>query len=297
VAARFLLIDGYNLLHAAGMARRSYGPGDLQRCRERLLRHLVSHLTAAEIGRALVVFDAREPPPDRPANQIYRGLRILFANPGGDADVVIQESLAEHRAPRQLTLISSDHVLQQAARRQQAKYLDSEAFLAELERRRERDRRKSAPESDEKPADHLTPAEAEHWLRAFGDLSDFTADASSRDQPDDIPSADDHRASISTEARTSDEHTTGMPTESTPRSARSSKRAKERATGPKKRGPPPASQDKRGGGAHELEFWMQVFRGLPEAAELSRGQTIDLPLPKGPIQPQTGFKPRRKSSD
>ena len=30
------LIDGYNLLHAAGLAREKYGPGDLERALARL---------------------------------------------------------------------------------------------------------------------------------------------------------------------------------------------------------------------------------------------------------------------
>ena len=29
---RDLVIDGYNLMHAAGLARATYGPGDLERC-------------------------------------------------------------------------------------------------------------------------------------------------------------------------------------------------------------------------------------------------------------------------
>ncbi len=40
-----LLIDGYNLLHAAGLGRARYGPGDLQRARQALLRKLFELLT------------------------------------------------------------------------------------------------------------------------------------------------------------------------------------------------------------------------------------------------------------
>ena len=57
--ARFLLIDGYNLLYAAGMGRATYGPGDLQRSRAQLLRYLFSKLTPAEIARTTIIFDAR----------------------------------------------------------------------------------------------------------------------------------------------------------------------------------------------------------------------------------------------
>ena len=50
---RDLLIDGYNLMHAAGFARVRYGPGDLERCRLRLL-NLVAGLELPDAGRVLV---------------------------------------------------------------------------------------------------------------------------------------------------------------------------------------------------------------------------------------------------
>src|SRR5690349_20885382 len=46
MSAGILLIDGYNLLHAAGMAQHDYGPGDLLRCRTRLLKWLLEKLSA-----------------------------------------------------------------------------------------------------------------------------------------------------------------------------------------------------------------------------------------------------------
>ena len=65
MATPFHIIDGYNLLHAAGLGRPTYGPGDLERCRNRLLSFLRTHLRAAERARTTVVFDARDAPPDR----------------------------------------------------------------------------------------------------------------------------------------------------------------------------------------------------------------------------------------
>ena len=48
-----LLIDGYNLLHAAGLARRRYGRDGLERSRNRLLDLLAGLLTDAERPRTL----------------------------------------------------------------------------------------------------------------------------------------------------------------------------------------------------------------------------------------------------
>lgn len=170
--ARFLLIDGYNLLHAAGMGRQEYGPGDLQRCRERLLRYLTVKLTAAEISRATVIFDARDPPRDRPAEQTFRKLQILFANPGGDADVRIEQWLDDHSAPKRVTLVSSDHALQRAARRRRAQFVDSEQFFEQLERRRNRGENSARGGNDDaKPGGAMTDAMIAHWMREFGDVS------------------------------------------------------------------------------------------------------------------------------
>src|SRR4051812_42547896 len=104
MAVPYLIIDGYNLLHAAGMARSRYGPGDLLRARQRLLKFLIRTLSSAERERATVVFDARDAPPDRSPNWIVGGIRIVFANPDGDADAMIERLIAAHHAPKQLLL-------------------------------------------------------------------------------------------------------------------------------------------------------------------------------------------------
>ncbi|HCK52509.1 MAG TPA: hypothetical protein DIC23_04775, partial [Planctomycetaceae bacterium] len=67
VATQFLLIDGYNLLHAAGFARKRYGPGQFEKCRQRLLQGLADRLSGEQRGRATVVFDAQQAPADVPS--------------------------------------------------------------------------------------------------------------------------------------------------------------------------------------------------------------------------------------
>lgn len=174
MSAGLLLIDGYNLLHAAGMAQSEYRPGDLLRCRTRLLRFLFDRLSAAEVRGATIVFDARDPPPDRPTQVVVSGLKVLFANPGGDADVLIQNWLARHPAPRRVTLVSSDRVLQRAARSCGSKFIGSEDFVHELERRSRAQLPKSgrrAGQSDgDKPGAAASAAQTAYWLKVFGDI-------------------------------------------------------------------------------------------------------------------------------
>ena len=77
-----LIIDGYNMLHAAGLARRTYGPRDLERCRLRLLNLIASGLDETQRQRTSVVFDAKDPPPDATRHAAYRELQVYFADPG-----------------------------------------------------------------------------------------------------------------------------------------------------------------------------------------------------------------------
>jgi hypothetical protein len=249
--ARFLLIDGYNLMYAAGLGRQDYGPGDLQRCRERLLKYLANKLSAAEIARATVIFDARDPPPGRSPQQVFRGIRVLFANPGGDADVVIQQWLDDHSSPKRITLVSSDHVLQRAARRLRAEFVDSERFFERLERRRDKDRRSDRLDHDAKPAEELSPSEAAHWIGVFGDLSTIVT-------PEEPEVRDANEVEAPKMAKRETKREGGKPR----RTTRKSRAGKGKAANLKRTGR--ISRD-------ELGYWMEVFGSLPEARELAQG--------------------------
>jgi uncharacterized protein len=135
MSSPFLIIDGYNLLHAAGFARLQYGPGDLERARRRLVVLLAEKLRADERPRCTVVFDAQQAAGDRPQQADHHGITVQFAPAGQDADTAIERLIAHHPAARRMIVVSSDHRLQQAAKRRQATPLDSETFLKELDRR------------------------------------------------------------------------------------------------------------------------------------------------------------------
>jgi predicted RNA-binding protein with PIN domain len=165
----FVIIDGYNLLHAAGLARLQYGPGDLERARHRLLALLAEKLRPDERRRCTVVFDAQQAPTDLPRQNDLHGLTIQFAPSGQDADTVIEQIIARHSAPRRMLVVSSDHRLQQAAKRRNAKPVDSEAFLRELGRRESR----SPLVEDQVPSNSTTPTSSKaltDWQVEFGDI-------------------------------------------------------------------------------------------------------------------------------
>lgn len=164
VGARFLLIDGYNLLHAAGLARTDYRPDELRRQREKLLRLVAAQLSPAEVPRVTVIFDARDPTVDRPHTTRFAGMAVIFARPEGDADLVIGRWLDRHPAARHVTLVSGDRALQRAARGVGAQWRDSHEFLRDLASRTQR---RSPPEV-EKPEGKLSPEEAAAWSQWFG---------------------------------------------------------------------------------------------------------------------------------
>ena len=173
MATPFLIIDGYNLLHAAGLARANYAQGDLQRQRHQLLIRLAGSLSTEERQRSTVVFDAIDAPTGLDREFEHNGIAVLFAEPGHEADEVIEHLVATHSASRNLIVVSSDHRLQRAARSRRAESLDSEAFLARLSRRggaaqatlrsSEGSDRATGPSSASDP-------DVTYWLREFGPI-------------------------------------------------------------------------------------------------------------------------------
>lgn len=164
-----LLIDGYNLLHAAGLLGRRLGPGGLERARGALLSFLASSLTPEEAARTVVVFDAgASAPRDRPRSEILHGIQVHYAEPGEEADDLLERLIAADSAPKQLTVVSGDHRLQRAAKRRKATALASDVWFDALKRRRNLPPSSNAGPRPVKPTEPLGPEEVEQWLQEFG---------------------------------------------------------------------------------------------------------------------------------
>jgi uncharacterized protein len=160
------LIDGYNLLHAMGVLRHRVGPQGLEKARQRLLGLLQGAL-GADASNATVVFDAAGAPAGAKDEQEYQGIHVRFAVRQEQADDLIEELIRHDSAPKQLTVVSDDHRLQQAARRRHCPVLGCLDFLEELDRIR----RRKKPRSPAEPEKQLPSAQdMESWLRAFADL-------------------------------------------------------------------------------------------------------------------------------
>ncbi len=138
MARRFYLIDGYNLLHAAGLARDHYALGAFERQRVKLLNFLAWRLDVEERPRTTIVFDAAEAPTDASRSTHFELMTVLFSPPSTDADTIIEELIAQHANPQQLRVVSSDHRIQLAAKRRRSIIVESDEFFDELSERESR---------------------------------------------------------------------------------------------------------------------------------------------------------------
>jgi len=189
----FLLIDGYNLLHATDIFGEGSGPGSFQRSREALVAFLAASLSDTERAQTTIVFDATEAPPSLPNHYTVEGIQVVYARDYPDADTLIEEMIEEHPAPRGVLVVSSDHRVQRAARRRGAKYTDSERWYSELWQRRIELRRNQQKSIPEKPVGLPSATEIAYWVEQFGgdDLPELPASQQSQSGKTDPPATYD----------------------------------------------------------------------------------------------------------
>jgi hypothetical protein len=166
-----LLIDGYNLMHAAGLLGRGRARSALESSRLALLNFLSASLAPAELARAIVVFDAAGAPPGLPQTLTHRGLCVRFARGYASADELIEELIRQDSAPRRLTVVSSDHRLQRAAHRRKARAVDSDRWYFETIEQRSQ-RQQPEPSEPAKPVTGSGAGELEYWLARFDQPGD-----------------------------------------------------------------------------------------------------------------------------
>jgi uncharacterized protein len=161
---RFLL-DGYNLLHALWPAEgRQLRARAWPRFRQRLLERLHGQ-HAADRGDVTVVFDASRSPSGVPAEEESRGILVRFAVGYPSADDLVEELIRSESAPAQLTVVSDDRRLQEAARRRGCTVASCLDYFEDLERITTPQRTVEEPPS--KP-EGVAPDEVDHWLKEFG---------------------------------------------------------------------------------------------------------------------------------
>lgn len=163
------LIDGYNVLFSLGMIPTPVKEGDLQRARQSLLTMLSDAL--GDKGKfCTVVFDATRATSRAPGDMFFKGIDVRFTKRREEADDMIAFLIKQCTAPKQLTVISSDHRLVEAATRKRATSVKADDFLDWLDRQK--------PGYVPTPtAPQVSPEERANWLKTFADVDTELADA------------------------------------------------------------------------------------------------------------------------
>jgi predicted RNA-binding protein with PIN domain len=162
------LIDGYNLLHAWGLAPpRGARAGQLERARLNLLDRL--RQAPGTAGASLtVIFDAAGAPAGAAAEHDYHGIRVAFAH-DGSADDRIEDLVHRESRPHELTVVSDDHRLRLAAQRHHCKVRRCLDFIEQVQRPRPAAPPAAAAEPAAKP-EALSAEENRRLLEEFGEV-------------------------------------------------------------------------------------------------------------------------------
>lgn len=129
--------------------------------RRRLLVEVAAY-AAATRARVTVVFDGA-PEEGLPDGSVFRGVRVYFPPPGGDADSIIERLVTSSSDPRGLTVVTSDRQLALDCRSAGARTVRSGEFrkaMAAVAATRE------AP--DPGAAEDAAADSLDDWLRYFG---------------------------------------------------------------------------------------------------------------------------------
>jgi predicted RNA-binding protein with PIN domain len=127
-----ILIDGYNLLHQTPHLTTDRGRRWLVRARQRLLNHLIRDLSVDWQRETHVVFDSSDR--DSETDLVFGdGLSVQFSSGHAEADDLIEALISQHSFRRSLLVVSSDHRLQEYARRAKATAIDSDMWFDSLE--------------------------------------------------------------------------------------------------------------------------------------------------------------------
>jgi predicted RNA-binding protein with PIN domain len=161
------LIDGYNLLFTLGLAGKRVESRAFERARQQLLDWIRS-AHGTKVGAVTVVFDGVHAPENSADAYDDRGLHICFAV-GQLADDLIEVLIRAERHPERLTVVSSDHRIQTAARRRGCIVCDATEYVDWVI-----DQGHEAPKPP-KPAlkpDSISDADKELWMKEFGAIDE-----------------------------------------------------------------------------------------------------------------------------
>lgn len=164
------LIDGYNVMFAAGLMGRKFDPVGFRKVRLKFLNLLASTLDPVDAHMTTVVFDASGGPNHIASTSTHKGISVLFAVDDLTADDRIEALIARHSNPRTLTVVSSDHRIQKAATRKKARVLSADEYLTHLDDLNERRRNPVRVQEPTTRPEIPSEEESAFWMETFRDV-------------------------------------------------------------------------------------------------------------------------------
>ncbi len=151
------VVDGNNVMgQPPGTGR------DLPRARRQLIHDLARFVSAHRV-KLKVVFDG-QPDEQFPEGRMFKGVKILYARPGADADSRIKELVRNSSHKRDMIMVSSDKALVSFAARQGSRTLASHKFRQLL--------REALELVSPGEAENNSQVDVDEWLEFFGKSED-----------------------------------------------------------------------------------------------------------------------------
>lgn len=182
------LIDGYNVIFGCGLYGKCATVKSLARARQRLLAEIGRHY-GKRANAVSVVFDAKKiPSSGRAEQQNQYGIDVHYSIGYANADLLIDELIGANPDPRRLTVVSSDHWVQNAARRRRAEFIDAEVWYYDQLRATRLPESSSGEEVKERITEPDNAVDAVDDLLSEDEINAWKRWANRREPPaDDIP--------------------------------------------------------------------------------------------------------------
>ncbi|MGD9691645.1 MAG: NYN domain-containing protein [Phycisphaerales bacterium] len=152
-----ILVDAYNVLGVQGVLDGARTLSDV--------RSLVGLIAGSRLAGQRVILVCDGNPPRNAPQGLVRGIEVVYAGTGHDADGEISRRLRASSAPRRALVVSSDRAVRTEARKLGAKEISSEQFLEGL---CGRDRATRVRQVGPRDAVPLPPGVVREWIEEFG---------------------------------------------------------------------------------------------------------------------------------
>lgn len=152
-----VLIDGYNLLHAALDFDPERPPSRSTLC------YLIGQWARRTGEKVTIVFDGSAPRTALAEQISVPSVEVRYSGRGIKADDTLERLINENSAARLLTVVSTDREVAQAARRRKAKTLRADAFWEKVLRELARPSPKPLEPPEKRTG--LSREQAVEWLR------------------------------------------------------------------------------------------------------------------------------------